>query len=67
MPAADGKFYNTNIADVETLLRLIKCVQNPKSKTSIDYVVCCHLFIFILKLIVVSFHKLLSKFQTGKK
>ena len=30
--AADGKFYKTDAADVETLLRLIQSVPSPKSE-----------------------------------
>ncbi|MDR1941064.1 MAG: hypothetical protein LBQ47_01915 [Endomicrobium sp.] len=32
MPAADGKLYNTDAADVETLLRLVQSVPSPKAE-----------------------------------
>jgi len=32
MQSADGKFYYTDIADVETLLRLIQSVPSPKAE-----------------------------------
>jgi hypothetical protein len=32
MQAADGKFYNTDVADVETLLRLVQSVPSPKAE-----------------------------------
>jgi len=32
MQASDGKFYNTDVADVETLLRLVQSVPSPKAE-----------------------------------
>ena len=32
MPAADGKFYLTDVADTETLLRLIQSIPSPKAE-----------------------------------
>ncbi len=32
LPAADGKFYLTDVADPETLLRLIQSVPSPKAE-----------------------------------
>lgn len=32
MPAKDGKFYNTNVADLETIFRLIQSVPSPKAE-----------------------------------
>ncbi len=32
MPSADGKFYNTDVADVETILRLVQSVPSPKAE-----------------------------------
>jgi hypothetical protein len=32
MQASDGKFYNTDVADVETLLRLVQSIPSPKAE-----------------------------------